>query len=534
MSVEVNIKNMSDFSKYFPYKEIRPEQQDVLDIILDNWDKKKYFVLQLDVGVGKSGIAKTVANWSKDAYIVTETKQLLDQYLRDFSSPQFVSIKGKANYICNKNPHFNCGNAPCVAKKKGSCWLSCNYYLERQKAANAAQVVMPYAYLFSSTQYDTGWQKRELMVFDECHLLESQLVGLAQFYISLKDLDEKYDVFDDLSNEAFKKMMAPLSIERSSFEPRLSQIQYLVAQQLDKLTNELQHTSESDVSTSKELSNKISELDRLKTHITLYFDSINKNNEWLYNIDADGDLVLTPLNVNNLFKTYCDGWADKFIFMSASILDTKGFVEDLGLDPDEVQVIQRDSSFDASKSPIYFMPCGSMTYKNIDESMPRVCEVISSILKSKPNEKGIIHSNSYKIASTIKESVSSNRLLMKQSDKMSNENLLKIHEASKNSVLLSPSMTTGVDLKDDLSRWQVVVKMPFGNMADERIKVKASRNWGWYVCEMLRTLVQACGRSTRSAEDHSVTYVLDGSFKKWVTQYSKWLPKSFLDRIKGF
>ena len=100
-------------------------------------------------------------------------------------------------------------------------------------------------------------------------------------------------------------------------------------------------------------------------------------------------------------------------------------------------------------------------------------------------------------------------------------------------MLLSPSMTTGVDLKDDLSRFQIVVKMPFSSLADPRIKKKSTINSNWYTCQMLKTLIQACGRSTRSVDDFSATYILDSSFKYWVTRYKKWLPESFLKRIKN-
>ena len=88
---------MIDYKKYFPYDQIRPEQETVLKEIASHWNDKKYFILQLDVGTGKSGIAKSVANWSKDAFIITETKQLQEQYVHDFGKDkEFVSIKGNA------------------------------------------------------------------------------------------------------------------------------------------------------------------------------------------------------------------------------------------------------------------------------------------------------------------------------------------------------------------------------------------------------------------------------------------------------
>lgn len=48
---------------------------------------------------------------------------------------------------------------------------------------------------------------------------------------------------------------------------------------------------------------------------------------------------------------------------------------------------------------------------------------------------------------------------------------------------------------------------------------------------MFRTLVQACGRSTRSEEDWSITYILDSAFYYWVNKYKNWFSKQFLKRI---
>ena len=86
-------------------------------------------------------------------------------------------------------------------------------------------------------------------------------------------------------------------------------------------------------------------------------------------------------------------------------------------------------------------------------------------------------------------------------------------------------------MKDDLSRFQIIIKMPFASLADKRIQQKIAINNEWYVAEMFRSFVQAAGRSTRSEDDYSVTYVLDNSFYQWVFKYKHWFPKNFLKRI---
>jgi ATP-dependent DNA helicase DinG len=222
----------------------------------------------------------------------------------------------------------------------------------------------------------------------------------------------------------------------------------------------------------------------------------------------------------------------KIFFMSATILDTVGFAKNLGLKKEETAIIKVEPDFPPEKSPIIYKPCGFMSYNKLDQTMPKIIESVKEILERHPNEKAIIHTGNYKIAQAIYDGINSNRLIIKKNNE-NNEKILKKHINSKvPTVLLSPSLTTGVDLKDDLSRFQIIVKLPFMSLSDARVKKKIEINEDWYVCEMFRTLVQAAGRSTRSMDDWSTTYVLDSSFYSWVRKYKNWFSKNFLNRIK--
>lgn len=532
-----------DYKKFFPYKEIRPEQDAVLKQISENWDSKKYFILQLDVGTGKSGIAKTVADWSRNAFIITETKQLQEQYVHDFGSdPQFVSIKGKANYQCNKNARLNCENGPCTLRVgKGpqlKCRKTCKYYQLRERALKSHTVLTSYAYIFRAFDCAGFWEPRQLMVFDECHLLENQLVNFASFNIDPIELDKAYGLFDNSKDrkELMKKFVTGgWEVNKDRFDKIFSLVHYKRQELFAMLKEEIGEDIEPenlDEDTLDALQNTHKvyyKIDKLWKKMSV-FKAQNKSN-WVIEPDADGVLCFTPLFVNSLFKQFCNEWANKFIFMSATILDIDGFIKDLGINKDDCLICKIESTFDPKKSPIYSSPCGMMNYKSIDNTLPKVCDVVSAILNRNQNAKGIIHTGNYKVAKYIYEHVKNDRLLMKVSDEITNQNLLKVHSRSKNTVLLSPSMTTGVDLKDDLSRFQIIVKMPFSSLADPRIKKKSEISSDWYACEMLKNFIQACGRSTRSTDDHSVTYVLDSSLRYWIHKYEKWLPHQFLNRL---
>jgi len=540
-----------NYKACFPYKELRPEQDAVLKQIAENWDKKKYFILQCDVGTGKSGIAKTAANWSKNAFIITQTKQLQDQYVHDFAHEgNMVSLKGKANYPCNKNPRLNCENGPCSllkpkARKNMSCMKNCKYYCLRQKAHQSQVVLTSYAYIFRAFDCAGHWKPRELMVFDEAHLLEQQLVEFASFNINPEYINNRWLVFENCRDKAehLKRFHASGYKENIA---RLKVIDELLYNKHEELFEDMQNELDGEIDVDKLDEDAIDYLS--KTHAEYYeLDKLWKKLEvfleanpedWVVSAMPDGSLQCTPLNINNLFSQFCDSWADKFIFMSATIIDTEGFIADLGLNPQDCLSVKIDSSFDPSKSPIYYAPVGSMNYEHIDATMPKCCYAIGKILERRKDERGIIHTGNYKVAKRIFTEANlisndnHNRLLMKLNEETSNRRLIDLHEQSKNTVLLSPSMTTGVDLKDDLSRFQVVVKLPFGSLADPRIKKKCNINPKWYAVEMLKTLIQACGRSTRSADDFSTTYILDASFQYYFDKYKDLLPKNFVSRIQ--
>lgn len=76
-------------------------------------------------------------------------------------------------------------------------------------------------------------------------------------------------------------------------------------------------------------------------------------------------------------------------------------------------------------------------------------------------------------------------------------------------------MTEGVDLLGDLSRFQVVVKVPFLNFKDPYVAARKKRDARWYDWQTAMHLIQATGRSVRSETDFAETYILDRDFESF-------------------
>jgi Rad3-related DNA helicase len=89
----------------------------------------------------------------------------------------------------------------------------------------------------------------------------------------------------------------------------------------------------------------------------------------------------------------------------------------------------------------------------------------------------------------------------------------------------------GLDLKDNLSRFQIITKVQYPNKSDRWIDAKRKANEQWYTWQNALRLVHGYDRSIRSKEDWAKTYVLDTTFGYFVKKNRNMLPAWFLDAI---
>ena len=104
--------------------------------------------------------------------------------------------------------------------------------------------------------------------------------------------------------------------------------------------------------------------------------------------------------------------------------------------------------------------------------------------------------------------------------------------SDKPTILLSPSMTEGVDLQEESSRFQIVCKVPYPYLGDKLVK-KRMNKWGWwYPLQTAKTIVQSVGRSIRSNEDFAVTYILDENWNYFYSRNKIIFPEDFRKCLK--
>ena len=282
-----------------------------------------------------------------------------------------------------------------------------------------------------------------------------------------------------------------------------------------------------DLPTNKadRINSTIAKLKSLKTNLE------KEPGNWVIDADEHG-VSFKPLRVNHYAEDYLFKHGDVVIFLSATILSHKMFSKWLGLDPREVYHIQVDSPFSVEKRPIELNLAGKMSKSRVKQSAPKSIEILQKILKRHEGEKGLIHTHSYKCQQYIINNLYSNRLISHGNN--NRERVLKYFEEDENPlVLVSPSMSEGVDLPYDKCRFQVIYKIPFPYLGDKQVHMRMKKDQRWYAYKTAMTLMQAYGRGMRAEDDSCVTYILDSDIQMLLKSplYKSLIPEFFKEAI---
>lgn len=526
----------------------RDKQAQILNSIEKAFENgKKFVVINAPTGIGKSFLSKTVANVSRDVpaeferivrnysifgedgselisdmqpfgcYTLTITKSLQDQYKNTFDDTGL--LKGKSNYQCDVDDTLSVDVAPCiyVANQKNECWKAnrCPYYNSRNNMLTSKFAALNYSMFFSLPNH---LKKRQVMVCDEGSELEEQLVSQFTCEVDIPFLMKTQTLVTPFPNDDKNKPKV-LSWVNSLIE----KVETSCADYKEWFSS---NTAKKDIITFNKKKQEY-------TKLTNLFNSLGLLSESFYDSDyiierVEYGVRFIPLKVDVLSK-HLFSHADKVVIMSATIIDPDAYCKSLGIK--DYEYIHVGTDFEPEKSPIHIMAKQKLNFQNLKSMLPQLVKQIKGILEHHGEEKGIIHTHTQYLTDYIRDNINSDRLLCREPG-VYNEQLLEMHEESDMpTVLVSPSMTYGVDLKGDLARFQIVLKAPWLPTKDVRVEKLMKLDKDWYGNQMLKTLVQACGRGVRSEDDYCETYILDGSIFDAVQRNKKKLPKFFLDRF---
>lgn len=509
---------MDNILKYWPFPyEPRPNQVEALEWLAKQ--EVKYLFLEAPVGSGKSNIGITYSHFlgqrttshRGDSFILTPQRILQDQYEKSFLHNEKInlaSLYGKSNFTCRVLV-ATCEIGSIVKPK---C-RACPFAKAKKRAQSASDTVLNYKLALTSFAFALTFKQRKLIVLDECHTLEGHLINFDALQIT-EARCERYKI----KFRSFKETGKALEWMKDYYVPELRKVVGKIEAEIEPLFEK-----SGDEITRSEI-NKIRELNRLHDH----FDEATAMSlrESTY-VDEKFVLVwdkkmfqFKRLKGAYSFYKHVVPFAEKFLFMSSTILNKEGFCEDLGIPPEETAYLSLDSEFPTEKRPVYYMPQMKMNarWKEPEQARDRkvMLETVEKLLEIHTKDTGIIHTGNFQIAEWLVRELDfpHHRVYHHNPDTGDDRNsvITAFTGDPKPSLLISPSSTEGLDLKDDLGRFAIFVKVGFPYLGDQWIKRRMELSNEWYFRRTLIDMIQGSGRIVRSDTDWGSTYILDASF----------------------
>lgn len=570
--------DISQIDKLFVKESYRDGQKEAIEFVLKAYNQgKKIVIIEAPTGSGKTAIGMTVANFFGTSYYITSSKQLQDQIMDEFGDT-VIDLKGRNAYPCtfyernqkklvsilppeelrkaldfppdcnkgfcktsyskpfkNKASAASCklcftktGPTPFESPKgdldilQGTKYSMCPYYERIFQALSSRKVVMN----FSSYLYQTSMSKRfkdprDIIIIDEAHNIETQLMDMISLTISDKFLINHH-------------------LHMPSYENAKEYAEWFTRNNvIDLLMQDLASARQNEEFKEEE------ELVDLIAKLVKFIEDISaEKNEWISQISTDEvnkqavtSVQFKPVFVSKFVYPYIFQYGKMVLMMSATILDINVLCKSLGIDKADVATYRMKNRFPAENRPIYIRPVGKFTggKAKMVEWAPKLLRAVEEICDQYKDKRGIIHTHNFAIHDYVMENCkkSLRPRLLSQKNFATKQDMLEYHKGQKNTILIAPAMHEGVDLYQDLSRFQIICKVPFANCFDDlQLKRRVELDRRYYVWTTAIKLLQSYGRSIRSEDDYADTFILDESIIKFLKDADTMLPSWFLEAIK--
>jgi len=559
------ISNLNVPKKFRPLWENQGEAIYLIDKYLKEVDN---VILDMPTGTGKTIIGILSINLSKkDYFLCTFVNALIDQYLRDFK--ELSCIRGRANYDCMNELFVKANESQCVLDKKYVCEFKkegdCPYNNALLEAQASNEVLTTPAYLYR--MINKKLNKRSLLLIDEAHKLEDFYQTLIGLKIT-KNRWNNYGLGEDLS-----EVIREVKKKHGDMEGEVKRWIEIIREMKDNAKDTMNRNKYSlykfKGSHKKEL--------RLRKQI------INAKN-FIYGIDnmldyckGEGVLVAThniegknwyiefkPINIYDFGKKLLDRVADKRIFMSATMpVPPQVFANSLGIEEDNsvfIQVVEH--TFPLENRLVRLRYAGDMTYKHINQTLPKMVSKIEEIMSENKEKRGLILPYTHKIRNYILDNMNGNnrnRLISNDNYKLA---LDTFKDSRRDDIVLISTVNEGLDLYGKLAEFLIMCKCPYPNIRDEYIKARMSTvlcekcekiyipkdsqeklfcrvcggvvkdvGYKWYSSKVGLEIMQGLGRITRNKDEYTKLYLLDSAFDRWYSRNKKSLPKWFRESI---
>lgn len=366
---------------------------------------------------------------------------------------------------------------------------------------------------------------------DEIFKLTKELESELEFFSNMLDDVQKMTITNTKKVSMVQEIIDPrYPIESSKFKynPSISYVFYSEEKSLRPILNNLQDL--------KDIHSKFADYVELIEDVGTQYVVKNVSTG-----DKHTGITLNCIFEAKMCAKYLLSVSNKLMFMSATIGDLMEYCKSIGIHHikgENPNTMIMPDKFNYEKSPIIIFRPFKMSYKEKKKSEPKVHKIIEKLLEVHKNERGIIQTGSYEFANNLVAFINRscpksirNRIISYDSSRDKNE-AFKEYIKSENGILVGPTLVEGIDLKDDLCRFIIMMKVPYGNLGDNLIKAKMKLSYDTYLYDTSIQIQQALGRGIRNEKDWCSTYMVDGSFADFFYYNGKYFNDNTLKRIR--
>lgn len=534
----MHILSKINLQKYNVYPSFRQGQEKAITQMLKSWELGSKII---DLN------APTAAGKTLNLYVfgkVLEKEYFVSNIL--FTSPQVSLIQegnlfdlskivGKHNYECLGISGYTAEDCPFGSREPGFVRCTeCPYRIAKAafKKANFR------ATTFARYQVDPSlYLETKILEVDESTNLPNALLDSATI---------KLNIAIKKTSLAERKELLRKELSKLDIKDYLNEYSQVLQKKLKEVTINCKDVRKDIINTTRKLTARETKmLSKVRKEYNYYRNNLDSCNQALRYLSLEVPYVLTTdteevfnvstrrkeLTISPYFKLldckvpFADLVAKLDCIVLASGTPTTELLTNKATSVKVVHPIPVD------RRTIYYDPVGSMTKDGRFRFAKPMAEKISQ-LHDIFSAKTIVHCGNYQIANLINEhlcGLQPNVLLQFSGER--NE-VLRHWKRLDNAIFLSVAFEQGLDLEGPEYPMNIIAKVPFPNLGDDWIQARNKYdNYAWYSKTVAIQIQQACGRTTRTPKDNSMTYILDGSFGSFLTRNKSLFQDWFLEAL---
>lgn len=535
----------------------RGRQAEDIDLVLRAFldDGIKVVTLQAPTGTGKSIIGAVVAEVLHSvkhpgqeagaSFLLTPLNVLAKQYHetfqdgRDPEDTRFRTLMGAANFECSAL------STPSEPQTAESCAIrlfqkeqmdeliakhcaECEFARQKRLVPRSRHLITNYSRFFIDRLSLGMLAARTVTVFDEAHLLNDLFTdhcaiefGDQSLMRATMEISEHLDMGSSTVFKILKQVRSDLlegKIGLGTYMPYL----HSLADAYGQVVEAAHRAADAAVRQPT----KYLALRRLERKYMSLLGAIGDllEHEYPHSFDvkakdpkvrgSEHAVSIKPIFVGSMFETLLN--AEFQLLMSATLTETyaKRTLE-LG---DSHRHIRLAPTFPRENKRVVFYKPMTLNYASTKEPavLAKLGATVAEIVDyhARRGERGAILAPSFALVQTAAKAIRDARLPVRlfeqeRGGKLADVMREFIEYDGGPAVLLTPSGFEGLDLAGDLSRYQVLLKAPFGALGDARMRHIADNFPDIYKLTTLMKMVQGAGRSVRGPDDWATTYVTD-------------------------